>query len=184
VRGALEQGVPVAEGEVAVRQRAHPTLPAVVQLDARHGVGDLAAVRTDVLDGGRPDAAGDTGQRLEAREAAVDGEGDQLVPARTGLHGHVRASAVVGALQRHPAVLGPGDVDDGAREPGVGDDQVGPARDQEQPVAPGVDLATAASSSSLSRATTSRRAGPPTRRVVRSARRPPVTVVGALTGPG
>src|SRR4029077_1570947 len=86
-------------------------------------------------DRGRADRAGDAGECLDADPPALDGRGDESVPALAGrdLHDDATAGGVV--------VLGVGaqpggpDLDDGALESVVGDHQVAPAAEHEQRLA-------------------------------------------------
>src|SRR4029079_16571919 len=87
-------------GEPAVRAGEGAVLlgVAVPHPHLRDGRGDLLAVRTDVLDGGRARGTRDSGETLDAGPALRDGMGDARVPGFTGGEPHVHATAAVVGL--------------------------------------------------------------------------------------
>src|SRR5262249_18565369 len=96
---------------------------------------DLLAVGTDVLDRGGPDRARDPGQRLDADPAALDGQSHERLPRLPGSDGDDDATAgrvVAFVLSRDTRR---GDLDDGAGEPLVGDDDVAAAGEHQDRLA-------------------------------------------------
>src|SRR5690606_1090640 len=112
---------------------------AVVDPHRVQEVGDLPAVRADVLDRRRPDAAGDARHAFEPTEAGLDGPGHERVPvlARGNLDAHPLDTVDLRPLD--PLALR-ADPDGGAVEPAVGDHQVRAATEQQHRLTGGVPL--------------------------------------------
>ena len=132
VHRALESRVAVGELAFGGGERADRGGVAVPDPHPRDRLRDVLSVGADVLHGRRADEPGDAGQRLDARPAAVDRVGDDVVPHLTGGDAHGRAGAVVGGFDVDAAR---GDPHDRALEAGVGDEQVGAAGEHEQRLA-------------------------------------------------
>src|SRR6202035_2465700 len=129
VQGDLEDAVAV--GEVARRMVQGDRLAAlpVVRPYLDDGLGHVLAVRPDVLDRGGTDPAGDAGQALHAGQALGDAAGDERLPLLAGLgpYPYTRVRRAGDALD-----AAGGDVHHRAGNPGVADDQVAAAAEDEQ----------------------------------------------------
>ena len=99
----------------------------VEDLNGGDELADLRAVGADVLDRGRTDRPGDPGQRFESGETEVEGMGDERVPVLPRLGGHP------GVGRRGLGGLHSGGPDhaDRAVEPGIGDEQIRSAADEQ-----------------------------------------------------
>ena len=83
--GVLERARPEAEADPLRRPRLDGAARAVEHGQRGDHVGDLAAVRADVLHRRRAGQARDAGHRRESRPAVAHGRRDQVVPAHAGL---------------------------------------------------------------------------------------------------
>jgi len=91
-------------------------------LDAIDRLADILTVRADVLDRRRAGESGDAGKAFDARQSAIDGQGDEVVPRLAC--GHDReVIAKVDAAEI--------DADHEAVEAGVGDQQIAPSAEDE-----------------------------------------------------
>jgi len=92
------------------------------------GLGDLLAVGADVLDRGGAGEPGDAGQALQAGQPLGHAPGHHGVPVLSGRRGqHARPAVTADAARR--------DLDHGAVEALVGDDQVAAAAEDQQRLA-------------------------------------------------
>ena len=132
----LEPGGAVAEAAVGVGERADAVQPAVPDPDLRDRLGDLLAVRADVLDRGRADRAGDAGERLDADPAALDRacatSSSQTSPAATRHHHAAAGESPSSTSGRTPRVA---TSTTGAVEPLVGDHEVAAAAEHQHRLA-------------------------------------------------
>ncbi len=145
---ALERARAIAEAE---RRCGDPRQLAgleVEEFDRGQAGGELLPVGADVLHGRGSRAAGDAGERLDARPALLDGVRDDVVPALARLHpqthgalarpvsGRVLGGAGLAHARRfagQPLDAVAGDPNHGAVEAVIADDHVGAAAEQ-QPV--------------------------------------------------
>ena len=97
--------------------------------DAGDRLGDLLAVRADVLDRGGAGRAGDAGEALQAGPAVGDGGGDQVVPRLAGLDPYGDGLGVLGDDPQAPGAH----QHDGAGEAGVADHHVAAAGQDQRP---------------------------------------------------
>src|SRR5690606_8311317 len=88
--GTLEPAGAIPQRQLLRHHRLSLAAAAVVDPHRVQEVGDLPAVRADVLDRRRPDAAGDARHASEPTEAGLDGPGHERVPvlARGNLDAH------------------------------------------------------------------------------------------------
>src|SRR5690606_16140897 len=135
---ALERARTVAELELAGVDAHDLTREVVEEVDADETLAELLPVGADVLNGSGPDGARDAAERLDARQACLDGGGDERIPvlARGGADARVAPVAVDGDVDTacgHP--------DDGAVDAVIGADDVRAAPQHEPVLARGPHLA-------------------------------------------
>ncbi len=128
----LEPGRAVREAAVGEREGALRPVQAVPRAHRGDGVRDVGAVSAHVLDGGGADAARDPRKALEPAPLLLDGVRDHVVPVlpRRDPHRGAAAGGHVGVQS------GRGQAYHRAGEPVVGDEQVGPAAQDQQGFAP------------------------------------------------
>ncbi|CAG7029739.1 hypothetical protein PICSAR164_04529 [Mycobacterium avium subsp. paratuberculosis] len=103
VGAPFEHAGAVTEFQLGAGHPAHLPAAAVQHPDPGEGVGDLGAVRPDVLDRGGPGRAGDAGQAFQPAQAVLDGGEHDVVPHRPRLGAHQIAldgDSVVGQPHR------------------------------------------------------------------------------------
>ena len=137
---ALDRGGPVREAQLRGHQAHDVTRQAVVSLYRGDGFGNLVAVGTHVLHGGRADGPGDAGEGLDAGQSLRQRPRDELVPDRTrvGAHEHRPGRTLIDDGGDLPERL---HVHDRAFEGRVGGQQVRSAAHDEQRAARGVGRA-------------------------------------------
>jgi hypothetical protein len=127
-RLALEAAGAIGEVALLGRQVDDLAAAAVQRPDRDDGVAHLLAVGADVLDRRRPDRAGNAREALDPGQALGDRVRDEPVPRLAGRDVQDVAVALDPARE---------DPDDRAREAGVADHDVRPAREQQHVVADG-----------------------------------------------
>jgi len=125
--GGVEDAVAVGEVAGVVGEVDESRGVEIKGVDALDGLGDLLTVGSYVLDGRGTDEAGDAGETLDAADSLAAGLKNEGVPIEAGVGLKDRFFA---GFRRGEAVA-KGQVQDKAREAGVGDDEIGAATEDE-----------------------------------------------------